>query len=274
MEQVEHLDHVIGAIPQETALAQTRPAGGQLATTGEAGQVMDMLRSMIAQKKTPDDVAAMRELVAMYKDLKAMDAKEAFFRNKAELSTVLPTIIAKKEVISKGVLMYTYAPIDEMLRQLGPFLKARGFDIGWNFAFTGTGADCRCVATMELTFGGHTQEYHCQARVKVSDSKASDLAPAQLDKQARTSACRGALAGAFNLDFDYDDDARIEGDVITPEQAANLKARVAAVGSDVNLFLRFAGADTFETIRVNKLEEIERTLASKEAKAQAKKEIK
>lgn len=249
---------------QETALATVKPAGGQLA---QSNRVMDMLESML---NSGADTGKMQAIVALYKDLKAMDDKQAFFAAKAELSAELPTIIAKKEVISKGVMMYKYAPLDEIKRVIRPFLKSRGFDIGWNYEVSGTGADCRITAILELTYGGHTQEYRCAARVKVADTRASDLSPAQLDKQARTSAERGALSGAFNLDIDYDDDARVEGDVIDAATAASLKARVEAVGANVTLFLQFAGADTFENIRVGKLDAIEESLSKKEAKAKAK----
>jgi len=252
-------EHVNGEIidggPESTALARTT---GQ----GSSGEIMAVLKDMAQRGVTNENAEAMGKMVALFKDLKAMDARESFFAAKSKLRQTLPHIVARKEVKKRdGTVMYRYAPYDEMMTQIEGHLTAAGFDISYDITYDGAGADCRCRATLKLTYGGHTECNSFAARVSPPSEM---LTAAQMDMKARTTARRGALADCLNIVIDYDDDARMEGAAITPAQAAELERRLKATGSDRTMFLRFAGAKDFADILASKMPVIEAAMKAKE----------
>lgn len=92
----------------------------------------------------------------------------------------------------------------------------------------------------------------------------------QADCKASTTAKRNALLLALNIVIRQDcmqdeDDARMEGGFITPDQAADLKRRIKETKADEKKFLAFAGAETFELIRESKLEACDDALRKREA---------
>ena len=83
------------------------------------------------------------------------------------------------------------------------------------------------------------------------------------DMGAFKTARRGAMCAILGIRVTHDEDARMLGDVITPEQIADLKANLKAVGGDERKFLDFAQADKWEEIRTGKLPQLQQALRQK-----------
>ena len=71
---------------------------------------------------------------------------------------------------------------------------------------------------------------------------------------------------------DHDDDARVHGAQITPDQAKSLRERAIACGADESRLLKFAGADNYEQIRATKFAAVDEQLRKRETAPKAKTE--
>jgi len=73
-------------------------------------------------------IETMEKLLAMRRELKAEAAKEAFFRDLSAFQAACPVIKKTKEVRGKdGKIRYRYAPLDDIISQIGKILEEHGF---------------------------------------------------------------------------------------------------------------------------------------------------
>lgn len=240
----------------------------ELIVEDKSNPVAAMLAKVIDGGLTADNVGAMGQLCQLYRDMEAHSAEREF---RGALAALQADIAATKIVATKGVpnkdgsLRYKYAPYEEIMEAVAPFLARHGFAITFTTRYT-EGTPQRIVAVCTLSHrGGHHQANEFAVRIS-APPMASD---AQADGSSRTYAKRGALCDALNISIEHDDDARAEGDYITAEQAADLERRIRACKADVALFLKFAGATTFAEIRTAKLKQVLGMLARKEAHVSA-----
>jgi hypothetical protein len=244
-------DDVIDVSPDEHQLPAVRePAkGGTLAVRrADAGGFMAMIdRILDAGPMTTEGAEALKTLAGVAREARADDAREAFFKAKAELSKKISHVAATREVKKRdGTLLYKYASYMDMMEVTEAEIRRNGFDISYDGDFAGEGNNCRYVASLKLSYGGHTEVY----KFAVRTAPPSDMmTAAQMDMKARTTACRGALMNAFNVVMDYDDDAALEGPTISAEEAQKLKDDAIAAGFNPDSFLSLAGADSWENIR-------------------------
>ena len=120
-----------GAVEAEARMADTR-----MVEVHSADLSPEMLISQAINKNVP--VETMEKLLAMRRELKDEQAREAFFQDLAQFQAECPVIKKNKEVLNKpeyekgGVekkrtVRYHYAPLDEIVEQVKPFLQKFGF---------------------------------------------------------------------------------------------------------------------------------------------------
>ena len=89
----------------------------------------EMLISQAIDRNVP--IETMEKLMAMRKELKAEQAKEAFYRDLAQFQAECPVIKKNKAVMNKpskgGGVRYHYAPLDDIVDQVKPYLQKFGF---------------------------------------------------------------------------------------------------------------------------------------------------
>jgi hypothetical protein len=201
-----------------------------------------------------------KEKLDMVKDLVAMDAERKFAAAFVSLQNEMPKVRAQNPVKGKdGMVKYYFAAFEDIMRQVQPLLQKHGFSVSFSMRFEAT----RVIQTCTLQHrDGHKKCNDFAARVGQGPPHSSE---AQGDGAASTYAKRFALCDALNIVVEkMDDDARAEGDFISKEQVAELSRRVAETNTKRDLFLKWADADSFETIRAVSYDRLDEFLAKKE----------
>lgn len=241
--------------PTETKLAKFE--GGAVDVRRPESQALSIeqvFQAVIDKQISPENVAVMRELLAMSAERKFAEAFSA-------LQADLPTIVATSIIPNRG----KYERFEDLMRQISPALTKHGFSVSFSNDFK----ENRILETCHLThIGGHTRSNSFAVRVGKGDSET------QADCKAATTAKRNALCNALNLVIrqdvlDEEHDATIEGDpnaYVTPAQADEIERRVKETNSSVSAFLSFAGAKKFSEIPASRYKEIDTMLRIKESK--------
>lgn len=218
-----------------------------------------MLQKVIEGGVTVDNVAALEKLCDLYERMQAKSAEQQFNAAFSKLQSELPQVEATKPVPDKhGAVKYRFAPFEEIMQKIQPFLTANGFSVSFNSRF----ADTRMIVTCILRHtSGHSQTNEFGARIGSGPPGASET---QADGAAKTYAKRGALCDCLNIAIDHDDDARMVGKPIGKALGDDLQARVKACGADEEAFLRFAGAANYESIPDDRFDALDALLTRKE----------
>ena len=182
----------------------------------------------------------MEKLLAMRRELKAEEAKEAFFRALAEFQAALPVILKDREVMGKdGKRRYRYAPLSQIIAAIKSPMRESGF----SFTLDSREEEGTVVAPCTIHhIGGHSET--STFRVPI-DPQAYMNAPQKV-ASAHTYAKRYALCNALGIvTADEDDDATsiVPEDNAPPEnfrgpgspprqESANKSMRAAPRGSD------------------------------------------
>ena len=206
-----------------------------------------MMQKMVDKGITTESALALEKMTDLYFKVEAENAKRAFATARCEMSNKLPRIVAKKPVPdANGNTKYCYAPFEEIMGQIGPYLSEYGFSISFSTRYEGSEGKDRIVAICKLSHvQGHSETNEFAVRIS-APPKSSD---AQADGATLTYAKRYALCLMLNISIDHDSDARIEGAVIPNEMAESLRERVKACGADEAKFLKLARSNSFEEIR-------------------------
>lgn len=220
-----------------------------------------MMQIMVEKGITADNVLAMEQLVKLHERLEDKRAEQEFAVAFVALQSEMPKVQASKAVPNKdGSVRYHFAPFEEIMRAVEPYLKKHGFGITFSQSFL-QGPPQRLVQTCILQhIAGHSRKNEFAVRVGQGPPGSSE---AQADGASSTYAKRFALCNALNIVVaGLDDDARAEGAEITADQAADLRRRVLALKRDEAKFLAFASATTYESIRADKLAMLQNWLTS------------
>lgn len=225
--------------------------------------VGEMLQAVITKGVTSENVAAIEKLVGLYERMEDKRAEQEFARAFVQLQSDMPKVHATKAVPDRnGGVRYRFAPLEEIVRQIGPALKDHGF----TFSFSERYADGRMIETCTLQhIGGHKRQNDFSVRVGQGPPGCTET---QADGAASQYARRYALCDALGIVIEHlDEDARLEGGAVTPEQAFELERRVAETNSDKKAFLKFAGAEKFSEISAVKYDMLDQFLAKKERRS-------
>jgi hypothetical protein len=233
--------------------------------------VAAMLGKIIDKGITAENVAALESLVGLYDRMQAKQAEKDFAQAFSQLQSEMPRVVATKPVPNKdGTVRYRFAPYEEILEQVQPYLSKHGFSV----SFDSSVAEGRMTATCTLRhISGHSQSNQFSVRIGQGPPGATET---QADGSAKTYAKRGALSDALNIVVDHDDDARMIGKPIGKAIAWELKQRVEATKSDEFAFLRFAGVtvkdgllptvEDYEQISDDRFDALDEILRRKEGK--------
>lgn len=246
----------------------TTRSESQLALAPTTDPVCGMLQQVIAGGVTSDNVGALEKLVALYERNQAKQAEQEFARAFADLQKDMPRIQAIKAVDQKadGTCRYRFAPYEEIMKQARPLLSQHGFSVSFDTEWQ----DARIVVSCKLLHrGGHYQTNKFAARGGKGPPGTNE---GQADGAVKTLAKRNALCDALNIVVEHDtdgDDARIEGDVITPEQAQEILDLIESTGASRSRLLEFANATAIVDIRQAKLQDVMEVLERRKRKNSA-----
>ncbi|MDD5110852.1 MAG: ERF family protein [Patescibacteria group bacterium] len=159
----------------------------------------EVLIAQAIEKGTP--VETMERLLAMRRELRAEQAKEAYDRAMSAFQTECPTIEKTKKVLNKDKsVRYSYAPIDKIVEQVRPLLQKHGFSYTIDAPVEHGFVTAICKVTHEL---GHS----VTSSFKIPIDKDSYMTAPQKFASALTFGKRYAFCNAFGiLTGDEDDD--------------------------------------------------------------------
>lgn len=198
--------------------------------------VEQMLHAVIEKGVTSENVGALDKLVGLYERMEEKRAEQRFAEAFVALQSEMPKVKAVKAIPNRdGTVRSTFAPYEEIMREVAPLLQRHNFTITFSTDFK----EGRIIKTCTLQHvGGHQRSNSFAVRIGSGPPGCSE---AQADGAAGTYAKRGALCDCLNIVIDHDTDARAEGGTITEEQADELERRVKMTNSNVAAFLKFAG---------------------------------
>jgi len=238
----------------------------ELAERPGVNPIQATLNTIIEKGITTENVAALEKVCDLYERMEAVVAKKAYMAAKTALQAELPNVMATKAIPSKdGSIRSRFAPYEEIMAVIQPYLVTHGFSVAFTVRVEPDGKRLAAVCTLSH-IGGHSESNEFAVRIGQGPPGCSET---QADGAARSYARRGALCDALNIVVDKDTDARMEGATISPEVARNLQERVRLVGADSAKFLKFAGAESFASIREGRLGALQKALDQKERIAKA-----
>lgn len=209
-----------------------------------------ILEGVVRGGVTPENVAAVKEIIALQKDMMAMDAQKAFTADMVRLKQALaksPVKATKMVPNNDGTPRYHFAPLQEIDSKLAPIALEHGFTYSFSEGPTDPGKVAKICVVQHI--GGHSKSNPYTVRV-APVPKATDT---QNDGAAHSYAKRGALCDAFGIIAEQDtdgasDNPRDEGHPITQAQADQLRELCDAAKADRKKFLAAAKAESFEAI--------------------------
>lgn len=212
--------------PQSNALAaQERPLA----------RVSGMLEAALKGGVTQENVAVAKDLMVLYKDMLKMDAEQQFNAAFVKMKSELPKIQAEETVENNdGSVRYKYAPLEHIQEKAKPAMEANGFSASFSQEY----AEGRLISVCKLRhIAGHSEETRYGVRVAKGPPGCNE---AQADGSTMSYANRGSFCGSLGISVSKDNDARLLGENIKPEQANEFMRRVRASGSDEVKFLKLA----------------------------------
>lgn len=228
----------------ENAIVTRSP--GAIMPASEPPAIAQIIQSAMDRGIRSEDVQAVKELVALDREMRQDRARIAFAAAFKALQAETPQIKATKIIPDKhGNAKFTIAPFEEIMDAVQPLLDRHGFSITFTSDYQANPIRVivRCTLIHE---SGH--ERTTDIAIRVGDGPPGSSA-AQADGAAITFGKRYALCGALNIVIDRDSDARGEGDLISLEEAGELERRVRSLGADRARILKLAAATSFEQIR-------------------------
>lgn len=244
-------------------LAKIEPSSLEIAKPATTS--LDILEAAVRGGVTSENVAVVKEIIAMRRDEMREQAKadfaRAFFQLKKDIASL--TIYADKAAQHNGKTAYTYCSEGEISEKLEPLLFRHGFAM----MFSQRRDEGCMVAIITLMHESGHQEVG-EYSVRTGNTNAMKDATA-VDSGATTSAWRHLVIKMFGLKSRISefDDARNLGSAIAPDLAGELERRVAECNADRARFLAFAGAKSFAEIPSAKYGELDRFLQKKEGRA-------
>lgn len=233
--------------------------GAQLATQ-EPQSVLDMMRQVVNRENPAEMAGALGELVKLKEHIEDRNAKAEFFAAFAEVQKELETVVATMAVPDKnGNVRWYVAAFSDILDAIEPVLRRNGFSLRFDSEREGPMLTAYCYA---MHTAGHQEFARCH--FNAANAQGGDLG-------ALTSAKRGALMELFALKVRRQDDARLLGDFIDPDELHELEQLIAdAGGVDMPKFLAYAAASKMADIRKGKLPQLKMFLRKKIAQRATK----
>lgn len=205
-------------------------------------RTFELLHQAVQQGATPE---SLEKLLDLQERVLARQAEREYADAIAQFQSRCPTIEKRKEVKDRsGRVMYRYAPLEDIVRQVRPLLA----ELGLSYAFDTEcdekgGIRVRCKIRHRA---GHaeTSTVYIPATRGINTNASQDMG-IQITYGTRYS----FIGGLGITTADEDHDAVVEQcKPITAEQALDLQAMADEVGADRSNFLKYLRVDSFESI--------------------------
>ena len=250
--------------PLAVATREAQP----LALTSKKAEpsIYDLIAAVVqAGNFTPESAAVIEKLAPVMVAERKWNAEQEFARDFIALQLEIPQIKATKPIMASeakgGGLRFKVAQFEDIDAQAKPICLRHGFTYSFKEGPANQGRISKiCTITHK---GGHSREHPFSVRIGSGPPGSSE---SQADMSAHSFCKRGSLCDALAIAIDHLDQIGDgnAGATITAEQAASLRERVQATGSDEARFLKFAASSTYEAIAANRYIELDAMLRKRE----------
>lgn len=224
----------------ETAVLSVVPTSAPIAVSPIA-----ILEKAIQGGITQENVSVVKELIQMCREQRAEDAKAAFAKAFFQLRKNMPELYADKQAKNKaGEVTFVYCSEQEIAKMLDPHLMSYGFAM----LFGQSEKDGRITVSVTLMHeAGHSETREFTVRSGAPNPMKD---AAMCDTGGATTAWRHLMMKWFGLKSRISDnqDAKLEGERITPDKVQYLREMVIETKSDEARFFAFAGVKSFDEI--------------------------
>lgn len=248
----------------------------ELATTNRSiapVNVAEMLTDIVKAGLTADSAIAVKELVMLQQQQQDRAARQSFVETFARVLSRTKKVNAtranptKPDANGRVTIRWWMASLEDLQTEVEPICLEEGISFHFNSRRDPSAPLIvigQCIVSHIAT--GHTEVFECG--YNSASAQGGDLG-------ALTSAKRGAMIAAFRLKVGHiDGDARMLGDFVSPDMAAELRDRLLATGRDERKFLALAGVtvpldarpsfDDWKRIRQGKIGVLHQMLAKVE----------
>lgn len=229
-------------------LALSQPGGGQLAERAEQApslNVAAVLQAAVQGGVTSENVAVVKELVALQERMEERAAAKAFAMAFLRMRKSMPEIYADKEAKDRsGNKVYSYCSEEEITKKLDPHLMSHGLTM----LFGQEEHEGRITVKVTLLHELGHQETRTFT-VRAGNPNAMKDA-AMCDAGGATTAWRHLMIKWFGLKsrITTENDATIVGEKIGADKIQYLREQLQEVGGTEEGILKLAGVTQFEDI--------------------------
>lgn len=224
---------------------------------------VDILRAAVAEKITADNIAVVKDMVALVERQQDRQAERDYVAALARLQSACRNVIATKDVDGK----FRYAPFLDIWNSVRPEVERNGFVLQWSQEHLGD----KVKITLTLQhIGGHKRDFTYGMRLgsKADGMPAGAQAPT-LDAISESRAKRRLLMDCLNIVVDSVTAAEDVGDgaLASQDESDALFKRLVDLGGDENSqkrFLALAGVPAWNQIPAVMLPILGRLLTEKE----------
>jgi ERF superfamily protein len=151
-------------------------------------------------------VEVVEKLLQMTKDVRAIQAREAWYRAMADFQRQCPPIRKTKTAkiqSDRGQFAYAYAPLDEILETTRPIMGPLGLSVSWTTRFENKTVIANCRVSHEA---GHVEESG-EVPIPIDEASKMGATVAQRIGIATTYGKRYSLLSIIGIAPEDDDDA-------------------------------------------------------------------
>jgi len=206
-------------------------------------------------------VGALRELVALQREMQEQQARADFMVSLASFQEECPKIRKSSEakIATKGggQFEYTYADLETIIKTVRPILTKYGF----SFTFDSEATSQLLKATCTLY---HAHGHSMKASFTCPTESHSGSSAQQKFGAADTYARRRSLISVLGLSLtdDMPEPAGM-GEKVTPAQAERLKKLIEETGADLTRFHKHFSVDSVDNLQATKFKSAETMLEAK-----------
>lgn len=221
--------------------------------------VAETVQAIIAAGVTADAAAAIKELVHLQNAQQDRAAKQDWTAAFESSRKHCKTIQADRAVVIQGKVAWNYADLPTLLDAIEPICEPLGLSISFDSNRDGPLVTGTCIV---YHTSGHSERRSATMTLANAMGKIPDMG-------AITTCQRKALCLMFGLKVRKmeEGDPRMLGELISPEEAADLEQRCKTLdsGKFTAALLKYAQAETFSDIYTAKLAKVQASLTKAES---------
>lgn len=229
----------------------------------ETASILDVISR--AARDQSVDVGKLERLLAIQQALLSDQRRTSFYAALARLQSSMPQISKAGAIVDRdGAVRNRYATLEDIDVAIRPMCAVEGFSFSFDSRQLDRGIEYSCAL--------HHRDGHTETKTIVLPLDAGAGRNSVQAVGSTTSYARRYLLGMHLhlVTRDEDDDGQGGGGAVSAEQASALRRELAAAGGSEERFLRWLGADSFESIPEARYQQAMKFIAEKQRQRGAK----